>query len=677
MRVGYRVAVAVWLSGCIAGAQAQVPAAPAATAAQPAAMAAPPQAPAATAAQAPAATAAQAPAATAAQAPAATAAQAPAAAAAQAPAATADHGTVRTYGLSLLGKPSLPADFKFFPYVNPDAPKGGEVALSSVGTFDSFNPFIVRGTPASDVLRVWDTLLKANADEAETAYGLLANVVELPADGMGVAFELRPEARFNDGTPVTAEDVAWTFETLREKGRPFYRQYYADVASVTVEGPRRVVFHFKSSANRELPLILGQMAVLPKHWWAGRDFDKPLTDPPLGSGPYRIGSFEFGRTLSMERVPDVWSKDLPVMRGVSNFDTRRTEYFRDATVEMEAFKAGQVDFRVESVSKNWATAYNFPAVEKGLVKKEELPHRMPTGMQGYGMNTRRPLFKDVRVRHALAMAFDFEWENANLFYGAYTRTTSYFSNSDLASSGIPQGPELALLDKYREQLPPDLFTKPFQLPVTDGSGNNREALRGALALLEEAGWKVRDRKLVDADGHPFSFEILLDQPAFERVTLPYVQWLSRLGIEARVRTVDPAQFQRLGDAYDYDMIVVTIDESDSPGNEQTGYWTCGSVKPEGGYNLMGVCSPVVDDLVKQVLNAPDREHLVVATRALDRVLLDGWYVVPQWYLRSVRVAYWNRFGRPDKPVRTGVAFDSWWVDPARAAATDAARRGGL
>jgi microcin C transport system substrate-binding protein len=548
--------------------------------------------------------------------------------------------------------------------------------VSNVGTFDSFNPFIVRGTAASDVFRVWDTLMMPNIDEAETEYGLLANVIELPADHMGVAFELRPEAKFNDGTPVTAEDVAWTFETLLEKGRPFYRQYYGDVASVSVEGPRRVVFHFKSNLNRELPLILGQMAVLPKHWWVGREFDKPLTDPPLGSGAYRVGRFEFGRTLSMDRVPDVWSKDLPVMRGLFNFNTRRSEYFRDATVEREAFKAGQIDFRIESVAKEWATAYDFPAVQNGLVKKELLPHHLPTGMQGFGMNTRRPLFKDVRVRHALAMAFDFEWENANLFYGAYTRTHSYFSNSELASSGVPEGSELELLNKYRDQLPPELFTKPFELPVTDGSGNNREALRGALALLEQAGWKVRDRKLVDAEGQPFSFEILLDQPAFERVSLPYVQWLAHLGIEARVRTVDPAQFQRLADTYDYDMIVVAIEQTESPGNEQTGYWTCDSVKPEGGFNLMGVCSPVIDDLVHQVVFAPDRTHLVTAAHALDLVLLNSWYVVPHWYLQSVRIAYWDRFGRPDKPVRTGLAFDSWWLDPGKAAANDAARRKG-
>src|SRR6195952_5782870 len=573
---------------------------------------------------------------------------------------------LRTHAVSLLGQPSLPPDFKFFPYVNPNAPKGGEVVLSAVGTFDSFNPFIVRGTAAGDVFRVWDTLAIPDADEAETEYGLLAKVIELPADRMGVAFELRPEAKFNDGTPVTAEDVAWTFETLRDKGRPFYRQYYADVASVKVEGPRRVVFRFTSNSNRELPLIIGQMAVLPKHWWVGRDFDKPLNDPPLGSGPYRVGRFEFGRSLSLERVPDVWSKDLPVMRGLANFDTRRTEYFRDGTVALEAFKAGQIDFREENVAKDWATAYDFPAVQKGLVKKELLHHRLPTGMQGYGMNTRRALFKDVRVRHALALAFDFEWANANLFYGSYTRTNSYFSNSDLASSGIPQGAELELLNKYRDQLPADIFTKPFRLPVTDGSGNNREEMRNALALLEQAGLKVRDRKLVDAQGQPFTFEILLDQPSFERVSLPYVQWLSRLGIEAKVRTVDPAQFQRLTDSYDYDMVVVALGESESPGNEQSGYWTCNSAKMEGGDNLMGVCNPVTDDLVHQVVASPDHPHLMVATHALDRVLLANWYVVPHWYLQSVRVAYWDRFGRPNKPVRTGLALDSWWLDWARA-----------
>jgi microcin C transport system substrate-binding protein len=462
---------------------------------------------------------------------------------------------------------------------------------------------------------------------------------------------------------------------LRTHGRPTYRQYYADVQGVTVEGPRRVSFQLKSAANRELPLILGQLVVLPKHWWATRDFTRPLTEIPLGSGPYKVERFELGRTLVMGRVPDYWARDLPTAHGQFNFDRRRTEYFRDATVALQAFKAGQIDFRQENIAKEWATAYDFPAMKRGLVKKEEIRHRLPTGMQGFAMNTRREVFKDRRVRQALALVFDFEWANANLFYGAYTRTSSYFSNSDLASSGLPDAAELTLLDRYRDKIPASIFNHPFQLPVTDGSGNNREELRRALALLREAGWDVKERKLVDANGQQMSFEILLDSPAFERIALPYVQWLGRLGIDAHVRTVDPAQFQRLSDNYDFDMTVVVVAESDSPGSEQLGFWSCAAGKLEGGDNLMGVCDPVVDKLVGVLVDAPDRDAQIAAARALDRVLLAGWYVVPHWHLQSVRIAYWDRFGRPDRPVRTGLAFDSWWLDEARAAATDAARQG--
>lgn len=581
-----------------------------------------------------------------------------------------------THALSLLGKPALAPGFTHFPYADPDAPKGGEVALGTVGTFDSFNPFILRGTPAADISKCFDTLMKPNADEAETVYAHLAESVTVSADKRAVTFKLRPEAKFNDGTPVTAEDVAWTFDTLRKLGRPNYRQYYADVEDATVDAPDRVTFHLKTAENRELPMTLGQLVVLPKHWWEGRDFSKPLTDPPLGSGPYSVEKFEFGRTLVLKRNPNWWARDLPTGKGLENFDRRRTEYFRDSTVALEAFKAGQTDWRLENIAKDWATAYEFPAVEKGLVKKELLRHRLPTGMQGFAMNTRRKLFADARVREALALVFDFEWENANLFYGAYTRTESYFSNSDLASSGIPEGAELKLLTPLRADLPEALFSKPFALPVTDGSGNNRAEMRRALGLLKSAGWEVKDRKLVNADGAPFSFEILLDSPSFERVALPYVQWLSRLGMDVRVRTVDPAQYQRLTDAFDFDMTVTVIPQSDSPGNEQYGFWSCDSAKAEGSDNLMGVCDPAVEALLPAIAHATDREALMAATHALDRVLLWRWYVVPQWHLRSVRLAYWDRFGHPDKPVRTGVAFDAWWIDAAKAAVTDAARRAG-
>ena len=582
----------------------------------------------------------------------------------------------RSHAVSLLGPAQLPLGFAHFLYANPSAPKGGEVAVGAVGTFDSFSPHIVRGSAAGATLQIYDTLLRANADEAQVAYGHVAHTIETAADGRSVSFELRPEARFHDGTPMTAEDVLWTFNTLVAQGRPHYRQYWADVAEVRVETPHRITFLFKQAGNRELPAILGQLDVLPKHWWASRDFSKPLTEPPLGSGPWRIERFEFGRTLVLARVPDYWARDLGTARGLANFDRRRVEYFRDPTVAMEAFKAGQVDFRQENIAKDWATGYDFPAVRRGLVKKEEFRHRLPTGMQGFVMNTRRDVFKDVRVRQAVALVFDYEWANANLFYGAYTRSRSYFSNSNLAATGIPQGTELTLLEQYRGKLPAGLFNEEFRLPVTDGSGNNREVLRQSLDLLRAAGWTVKERKLVYAAGQQMRFEILLSNPSFERVALPYVQWLGRLGIEARVRTVDSAQFQRLSDIYDYDMTVHVFGQSESPGNEQRGFWTCDAAKHEGGDNAAGVCDPVVDALVEAVINAPDREVLETTTRALDRVLLRGWYVVPHWHLASIRAAYWDRFARVDVPIRSGMVFDAWWIDQPRADTTDAARRAG-
>ncbi len=584
---------------------------------------------------------------------------------------------LRTYGLALVGKPKLPADFPHFPYADPAAPKGGEVALADLGSFDSFNPFIVRGTAPQAVGRVWDTLLRSSADEPDTGYAHMAEVVEVAADHSHVAFELRAEARFHDGAPVTAEDVVWTFTMLRDKGRPYYRQYYADVDRVVAESARRVVFHFKNTGNRELPVILGELVVLPKHWWQGRDFAAPLTDPPLGSGPYRVGKFEFGRTIAMERVDDYWGQHVPTGAGLDNFGVIRTEYFRDATVALQAFKAGQVDFRRENISKVWATEYDFPAVKKGLVQKRAFPSNLPTGMQCFVMNTRRPVFADRRVRQAMTEVFDFEWENKNLFYNLYTRTTSFFSNSDCASSGLPGAAELALLDPYRSKLPPELFTQPFTLPVTDGSGNNREGLRRALTLLEQAGLHIKDRKLLDAGGNQMNFEILLDEPTFERVTLPYVQWLDRLGIVVRVRTVDPAEYQHLTDNFDFDMTINTYGESDSPGNELWDFWGSESAKQVGSDNLAGVADPMVDALIQKVVSARSREELITAARALDRVLLWGWYVVPNWHLQSVWAAWWDRFGFTDVAVRSGIAFNAWWVDPALADKTDAARRSGF
>jgi microcin C transport system substrate-binding protein len=607
------------------------------------------------------------------------------------PALADNEPVTRSHGIAILAKPALPPDFPYFPYVNPDAPKGGEVTLASVGTFDSFNPFILRGTSTSGMVspwvvlpggsgsgasvgHIWESLLTASADESATGYGHIAETIEFPASKLWVAFELRPEARFSDGTPVTAEDVAWTYRTLLEQGRPGFRIQMADVKDVVAESPRRVVFHGKSSDNRELPLILGGLPVLPKHFFDGRDFSKPLTDPPIGSGPYRIASFELGRSVTYERRPDWWAANRPTGKGTNNFDRVRIEYFRDSTVAMEAFKAGQIDLRSENISKNWATAYDFPAVARGLVIKHDFVHRLPTGMQGYAMNTRRPVFADPLVRQAMAETFDFEWSNKNLFYSSYVRTLSYFSNSDLASSGIPQGDELKLLERYRRELPPALFTEPFKLPVTDGSGNNREQLRHALALLEQAGWTVKERKLVDKTGTQMSFTILLDDPSLERPALPYAQLLQKLGIDARVRTVDSAQYQHLTDDFDFDMIMMVYPQGEIPGNELRDYFTCAASKAPGSFNVPGICDPAVDALVNQIVVAQDRDTLTTAARALDRVLLWRWYLVPNWDSLVFHIAWWDRFGYPDKPIRAGFNFDTWWVDPAKAAANDAARR---
>jgi len=590
--------------------------------------------------------------------------------------AAAQPGSTRTHALSLLGEPRYKPGFTHFSYVNPNAPKGGEVALAAIGSFDSFNPFIVRGVAAAGVSMLWMTLLRGSQDEASTEYAHLAETVEIANDGTWVAFEINPAAVWHDGRPVTAEDVAWTFATLRQHGRPFYRAYWADVTEVAVEGPRRVVFRFKDASNRELPLILGQLMVLPKHWWEGRDFARPLLEPPLGSGPYRIESFEAGRTVAYRRLPDYWGRDLPTEKGTDNFDVMRYEYFRDATVAFEAFKAGQIDFRTENVAKDWATGYDFPARRRGLVRLDEIRHELPTGMQAFVMNIRRPLFQDRRVREALMLAFDFEWSNRNLFFDAYARTSSYFSNSELASSGLPKGEELALLERFRGRVPEEVFTQEFRLPVTDGSGNNRENLRRALGLLQQAGWTVRNQRLVNAQGTPFSFEMLLSSPSFERVALPYAQQLQRLGIEMRVRTVDTAQYQARTDSFDFDMTVDVFGQSLSPGNEQRDYWTCEKAKQEGSRNSIGVCDPVIDELVELVISAPDREALITRTRALDRVLLWGHYVVPHWHSRTFRVAFWDKFDRPATPPRYGLGFDTWWIDREREQRLAEARRSG-
>jgi len=573
------------------------------------------------------------------------------------------------HGIAMHGAPKYGSDFKHFDYVNPNAPKGGEMRFSALRTFNTFNPYVLKGDPVAGVTRLFESLMIGSEDEAFTVYGLLAESIEVPEDRSWVAFTLRPEARWHDGKPVTVADVIWSLTTLRSKGQPFYRFYYRDVAKAEQTGPRSVKFTFKETTNRELPLILGQLPDLPKHFWANRDFEKTILEPPLGSGHYRIKSFEAGRSVTYERVKDYWGANLPVNKGKHNADIIRYDYYRDATVALEAFKSGDYDFRLENTSKVWATGYDSPSFRRGFYKTEEIRHENSTGMQGFAFNTRKQIFKDPLVRQALAFAFDFEWTNKNLFYGQYTRTASFFSNSELASSGLPSGAELAILNRYKGRIPAKVFTNSYQPPATDGSGRIRSNLRRGRNLLIKAGWIIKDGKLVNAKtGKVLAFEILLISPAFERVVLPFKRNLKRLGIEVSVRTVDTAQYRKRTDDYDFDMVVSGWGQSLSPGNEQQSYWGSAAGRRPGSRNLMGIDNPVVDAMIEGIISAPDRDSLVTATRALDRVLLWGHYVIPHWHTRIFRVAFWDKFGRAKITPKYGLGLDGWWVDAAKARA---------
>jgi microcin C transport system substrate-binding protein len=586
--------------------------------------------------------------------------------------------TTRSYGIAMYGDLKYPASFTHFDYTSDKAVHGGTLALGSQGNFDSLNPYIPKGNPADELGLVYDTLMEQAADEAFSQYGLVAQEVEWPQDRSWVRYYLNPKARFNDGKEITADDVVFTFNLLMEKGAPTYQAYYADVTGVKAEGKRQVLFTFRPGiVNRELVMITGQLPVLPKHYWEKHDFSVANLDLPLGSGPYRVAKVDPGRRVMFERVENYWGKDLPARRNMYNFDRIRVDYYRDAIVLLEALKAGEYDFRYENVSKQWFTGYNSPALQKGLLVKREIAHENPQGMQAFVINNRRPLFQDIRVRKALNLAYDFEWANKQLFYGAYTRTQSYFANSELACSGLPSGRELEILEPFRKQVPESVFTQPFTLPVTDGSGNNREQLRQAKKLFEEAGWTVTNNKLVNAKGEPFKFEILVYDSSFERVMNPYVKHLQRLGIDATIRRVEIAQFVNRMREFDYDLVISGFGQSMSPGNEQLEYWHSSRADIKASRNYIGIKDPVVDKLTELVIAAPSREELIARVHALDRVLLNYYFVIPNWHVRMHRIAYWNKFGMPDITPRYDPLFSTglmtWWIDDGKQKSADAGK----
>ena len=582
------------------------------------------------------------------------------------------------HALSLFGDIKYPEGFKHFDYVNPNAPQGGTLRQSALGTFDNFNTVVsgVKGSIAIGTELYVETLTTPSLDEVSTEYGLLAEAISYPADYSAVTYRLRAKARWHDGKPITSDDVLFSFDVLK-KSSPFYGAYYRHVVKVETTGEREVTFTFDGPGNRELPQIVGQLPVLPKHWWEGtdksgrrRDVTQTTLEPPLGSGPYRLKDFAPGRTLVYEKVDDYWGKDLNVIIGTRNFQTIRYEFFRDSTVALEAFKGDQVDWRFENSAKEWANSYDFPAVRDKRVVREEFPTRNIGVMQAFAFNIRRDKFKDPRVRRAFNFVFDFEEMNRQLFFGQYKRIASFFEGTELASTGVPSGKELEILETVRDKVPDELFTKPYTNPVGGNPEAVRNNLREALRLFREAGYEVKDTRLVDArSGKQFAVEFLVDEPAAERFVLFYKPSLDRLGMTVNVRVVDAAQYENRLRQWDFDIIVASWAQSLSPGNEQRGFWSSQAADQPGSRNLIGIKNPAVDSLIERVIFTRDREDLVAATRALDRVLLWNFYVVPQWTYGKQRTARWDRFGHPETMPKYGAsAFPTiWWWDAARAA----------
>ena len=577
-----------------------------------------------------------------------------------------------TNSFTLEGEPKYGLDYPHFDYVNVDAPKGGTVRLGDLGGFDTFNPILPKGEVAGGIGLLYETLMTPSLDENNTYYVHLAEALKIAPDYGAVTFRMDADAKWHDGEPVTAEDVVWTFEKLIEVN-PDRAQYYANITSAEVTAPGEVTFTFNQTDNRELPLILGQLLVLPQHWWEGtnaegetRSIAESTLEPPLGSGPYRLASFDAGRSITYERVKNYWARNLNVNVGRWNFGEIRFEYFRDRTAQFEAFKAGAYLLREEFTAKYWATEYNFPAMEDGRVKRVTLRDDTPSGAQGWFINLRREKFADPRLREALSYAFDFEWMNRNQFYGLYDRTESFFEKSPMKAEGLPSAAELTLLEPFRESLPPEVFGPPVTPPVSDGSGRDRAMLRRAAELMNEAGWTVENGRRVNEDGDVLSIEFVSDEPTWERIIAPYVATLRRLGVDANIRFIDSAQYQERLKSYDFDITVMRYSLLPTPGVELRSYWHSDFADQPGSRNLSGIANPAVDALIEKVIAAETREEQITAGRALDRVLRAGHYWVPQWYKALHHIAMWDRFGRPEeKPAYARGIIDTWWSKDAK------------
>lgn len=587
---------------------------------------------------------------------------------------TASATITESHGYAQFGTLKYPARFTHFDWVNPQAPKGGTLRVMAFGTFDTVNPYTFKGTSPvttanflqyginelNEPLMVGTGQYSPSGDEPASSYGLIAQSVEYSEDRSWVVFNLRPEARFHDGAPITAYDVAFSYRLLLKEGHPLYRTALQEVLRVDILNKQRIRFVLKRSGNPLLILRLGELPVLPQHYWKDRDFKATTFEPPLGSGPYRITAVTPGRQLIFERVKDYWGKDLAVNRGKYNFDRMEVEFYRDSDVAFEAFKAGEFDIYIEHQAKNWVNGYNFPAIRRGDVIKAQIPHQIPTQSQGLFMNTRRATFADVKTREALGLMFDFEWTNRTLFSDAYQRTSSYYPNSEFTASGLPVGHEWLMLKPYKDQLPARLFTEPFTLPKTDGRGIPRETMRKALALLAEAGWKLHGQRLQNADAQPLRFELLLVNPNLERLYQPYIVNLNSIGVDAHLRTVDRAQYKQRLDQFDFDMISMTLGQTLSPGLEQWQYFHSSQVNVKGSKNYAGIAHPVVDHLLEQLLAARTRDEQVAAGKALDRVLLWQHYSIPNWYLNYHRLAYRNRLAFVTTPPYT-LGLSAWWL----------------